>query len=217
MSIGPESRTFRANAVLFDLDGVLVDSMSTIREIFTDWARSRGLDPEQVLEAVHGRPTAEGITELVPADALDDHLAYLTAEEIRRSSQMHCLPGAKELLARLPHERWAVVTSGTRDVAEARLEYTGLPQPVVLVTADDVAQGKPAPDCYLLAADRLGAAPGNCVVVEDAPSGVRAAAAAGMQCIGIGTRLTRQLSTRTVGSLAEVHLDWDGTTLCLQV
>ncbi|MGB7797594.1 MAG: HAD-IA family hydrolase [Pseudonocardiaceae bacterium] len=201
------SLRIRAEAALFDLDGVLVDSMPIIREIFEDWARSRGLDSAHVVQTVHGRPTMEALADLVPATEVAGHLAYLTAEEIRRSAEMACLPGAKELLTGLPAGRWTVVTSGAGAVARARLASTGLPWPQVLVTADDVERGKPAPDCYLLAAARLGILPAGCVVVEDAPAGVRAALAAGMRCIGIGGRLAGLLPETTVNSPAEIRLE----------
>jgi sugar-phosphatase len=197
----------RAEAALFDLDGVLVDSMPIIREIFEGWARSRGLDPAHVVETVHGRPTIQALADLVPAAEVAAHLAYLTAEEIRGSAEMICLPGAKELLTGLHPDRWAVVTSGSRAVARARLASAGLPWPQVLVTADDVERGKPAPDCYLLAAARLGIAPAGCVVIEDAPAGVRAALAAGMRCIGIGGRLAGLQAETTVNSPAEICLE----------
>jgi sugar-phosphatase len=196
----------RAEAALFDLDGVLVDSMPIIREIFEAWARSRELDPAHVVETVHGRPTMQALADLLPAAEVAAHLAYLTAEEIRRSAEMICLPGANELLTGLPAGRWAVVTSGARAVAQARLASTGLPRPEVLVTADDVERGKPAPDCYLLAAVRLGVRPAGCVVFEDAPAGVRAGLAAGMRCIGVGGRLAGLL-LGTVSSLAEIQLE----------
>ena len=99
----------RAEAALFDLDGVLVDSMPIIRSIFEDWARSCGLDPAHVVQTVHGRPTSQALADLVPAAEVAAHLAYLTAEEIRRSTEMVCLPGAKELLTGLRPGRWAVV------------------------------------------------------------------------------------------------------------
>lgn len=197
----------RAEAALFDLDGVLVDSMPIIRSIFEHWARSCGLDPAHVVQTVHGRPTSQALADLVPAAEVAAHLAYLTAEEIRRSTEMVCLPGAKELLTGLRPGRWAVVTSGARAVARARLASADLPRPQVLVTADDVERGKPAPDCYLLAATRLGIGPAGCVVVEDAPAGVRAALAAGMRCIGVGSRLAGLLPETTVNSPAEIQLE----------
>ncbi len=197
----------RAEAALFDLDGVLVDSMPIIREIFEEWARSRGLDPAHVVETVHGRPTVQALADLLPAAEVAAHLAYLTAEEIRRSAEMACLPGAKELVTGLPASRWAVVTSGARAVAWARLASTGLPRPEVLVTADDVEQGKPAPDCYLLAAARLGVRPAGCVVFEDAPAGVRAGLAAGMRCIGVGGRFAGLPPGMTVSSPADIQLE----------
>ncbi len=197
----------RAEVALFDLDGVLVDSMPIIREIFEGWARSCGLDLAHVVATVHGRPTMQALADLLPAAEVAAHLGYLTAEEIRRSAEMVCLPGAKELLAGLHVGRWAVVTSGARAVARARLASTGLPWPEVLVTADDVERGKPAPDCYLLAAARLGVLPAGCVVVEDAPAGVRAALAAGMRCIGIGGRLAGLLPGTTVNSPADIQLE----------
>jgi len=112
-----------------------------------------------------------------------------------------------ELVTGLPADRWAVVTSGARAVARARLASTGLPRPWVLVTAEDVERGKPAPDCYLLAAGRLGVQPAGCVVFEDAPAGVRAGLAAGMRCIGVGSRLAGLLPGMTVSSPAEIQLE----------
>jgi len=197
----------RAEAALFDLDGVLVDSMPIIRSIFEDWARSCGLDPAHVVQTVHGRPTSQALADLVPAAEVAAHLAYLSSDEIRPSTEMVCLPGAKELLTGLRPGRWAVVTSGAGAVARARLASTGLPWPQVLVTADDVERGKPAPDCYLLAATRLGIGPAGCVVVEDAPAGVRAALAAGMRCIGVGSRLAGLLPETTVNSPADIQLE----------
>jgi sugar-phosphatase len=197
----------RAEAALFDLDGVLVDSMPIIREIFEGWARSCGLDPAHVVETVHGRPTMQALADLVAPAEVAAHLAYLTAEEIRRSAEMVCLRGAKELLTGLLAGRWAVVTSGGRAVAQARLASTGLPWPEVLVTADDVERGKPAPDCYLLAAARLSVRPAGCVVFEDAPAGVRAGLAAGMRCVGVGGGLAGLLTETAVSSLAEIQLE----------
>jgi sugar-phosphatase len=209
----PEVCSLTAAALLIDLDGVLVDSMPVIRQIFRDWARSNGLDSEQVLSGVHGRPTVEGLRQFVPPGDVQRHADFLTQEEIRRSAQMLSLPGAHSLLSQVPAGSWAVVTSGTRAVAQARLEATGLPQPTVLVAADDVRTGKPAPDCYLLAAQRLGVEPGTCLVFEDAPAGVRAAQAAGMPHVGVGDQFTEDPPATVVDSLADVHVSIDGDLL----
>jgi sugar-phosphatase len=204
-----------AAALLIDLDGVLVDSMPVIRQIFRDWARSNGLDSEQVLRAVHGRPTAEGLRQFVPQNELERHVEFLTREEVRRSDDMRCLPGARFLLSQLCPGSWAVVTSGTRVVAQARLRAAGLPTPTILVSADDVRAGKPAPDCYLLAARRLGVAPESCLVFEDAPAGVHAARAAGIPHIGVGRQFAADPPVTVVDSLADIQVSRNEGLLCI--
>ncbi|MGN2638677.1 HAD-IA family hydrolase [Nocardia takedensis] len=205
-----------ARALLIDLDGVLVDSMPAIRAIFTTWAHQQGLDPAHVARTVHGRPTAQALHDLVAPEHVESHRHHLTDAEIDASHTMNALPGAHDLLRALPTNSWAVVTSGERGVARARLHATGLPTPSVLVSADDVTHGKPHPEPFLHAAALLGVAPETCWVIEDAVSGITAAHAAGMPAIGIGEHLTPECGARTVlTSLTHLRVDLDNDTLAL--
>jgi sugar-phosphatase len=172
-------------AVLSDLDGVLVDSRGAIERGWRLWAAERGL-PEPAAEALHGRTSAAVIAYLAPH--LDPTAEAIVVERIQteRGGAVAALPGAADLLTRWPHDRLAIVTSGTRGLATTRLRAAGLPVPEVLISADRVSRGKPDPEGYLLAARELGVEPSDCVVIEDAPAGVEAGLAAGMHVVGIG-------------------------------
>jgi len=182
-------------AVLFDLDGVLVDSRRCIELVWQAWAAKRGLDPWPFLAVAHGRRTSDSVRLVAP------HLdAVAEARELDRLEEgetrgLAAAPGAEALLSRLREGQWAVVTSGNRAVATLRLGTSGLPVPRVFVTADDVRKSKPDPEGYLLAARRLDVAPAACVVVEDSPTGLAAGKAAGMRVIGV-------LSTHGADALA---------------
>ena len=178
-------RSFRCLAVLFDLDGVLVDSRAVIERHWARWARGRELDLAGVLALAHGRRTVETIRLVAPHLDADREAADLAAAEGPDTDGLIVMEGARELVAALPPRAWAVVTSGTRPTADTRLRHAGLPPPVVLVTADDVRRGKPDPEGYATAAARLGIGASDCVVVEDAPAGLAAARAAGMRAIGL--------------------------------
>jgi sugar-phosphatase len=175
----------RFAAILCDLDGVLVDSGDAVEAVWRDWANGHGLDGAAVAHASHGVPTREVIAAVAP------HLP--AAEEAVRLERLHAatggeaLPGAAELLARAPAEALAVVTSGSSELASARLEAAGLPAPSILVTSDAIRRGKPAPDAYLVAAQALGADASACVVIEDSPAGVQAGRAAGMTVWAVTT------------------------------
>lgn len=172
-------------AILFDLDGVLVDSTECVERSWRNWAASRGLDADRVMQVAHGRRTVETVALVAPHLALAEEVAALEGVEAHTTEGVYEIPGARELLERLPLDAWAIVTSGIRSVATLRIRHTGLPMPRVLVPADEITRGKPDPEGYLTAAARLGRAPGECVVVEDAPAGLEAARAAGMRSIGI--------------------------------
>lgn len=167
-------------AFLFDMDGTLVDSIASANRVWRRWAASHGLDPEVVLRTMHGVRAIETVRRLnVPGMDPEREAHVLTLAEIEDVEGIVPIQGAKAFLHSLPPERWAIVTSAPRVLALRRLAAAGLPTPRVLVTADDVAQGKPAPDCFLKAALSLGVAASDCLVWEDAPAGVRAAEAAG--------------------------------------
>ncbi|MDR0358496.1 MAG: HAD-IA family hydrolase [bacterium] len=176
-----------ADALLFDLDGTLVDSTPNIVRAWTRWAMEEGV-AEAALRAVptHGRTSAELNADLVPPDRVAPSMRRIEELEMAAAGDVTPLPGARELVAGLPRDRWAVVTSGNRRLALARLAAAGLCAPV-LITADDVGRGKPDPEPYLLGARRLAVDPGRCVVVEDAPSGLTAAEAAGMRRVAVTT------------------------------
>lgn len=174
-----------ATAILFDLDGVLVDSTECVERTWRTWALRHGLDPDRVLEVAHGRRTMETIPLVAPHLVVADEVAALEGAESHTTEGVYEVPGARELLERLPTDAWAIVTSGVRSVATLRIRHTHLPLPRVLVCADEITRGKPDPEGYLTAAERLGKAAAECVVIEDTPAGLEAARAAGMQCIGI--------------------------------
>ena len=176
-----------ADALLFDLDGVLVDSTANVERHWRDWATSRGLDVARILSVIHGRRAIDTIREQAPHLDAEQELAGLVAAESSETSGITMIPGAADLLASIPAERWAVVTSGPHPVALARLNAVGLPVPRVFVTADRVKAGKPDPEGYLAAARTLGFAPDRCIVVEDAPAGIEAARRGGMRCIAVLT------------------------------
>jgi sugar-phosphatase len=199
----------QANALLFDLDGVLVDSGECVRRVCESWAIARGLDPELVLRTGHGRRVQDTIRAVAPHLDLDKEVEILVGMEAHTTDGLYPVPGAAALVASIPPGNWAIVTSGARPVATLRLRHVGLPIPRALVTADDVEHGKPHPEGYLAAARALGFAPETCVVVEDAPPGIGAARAAGMRSIGIaGTYPASSLTGATVvlSSLAALRV-----------
>src|SRR4051794_3372848 len=167
------------SALLFDMDGVLIDSTPAVARVWKKWAIERGFDPEEVVGRAHGRPSITTIREYLP---LADHEAenrIIERNEIDDLDGVVPLPGAVELLLQLPHDRWAIVTSCTRTLAEVRIRAAGLPMPKVFVTATEVIHGKPHPEPYLKGAEALGFPSSACVVVEDAPAGIVAGKSAG--------------------------------------
>lgn len=183
-------------AILFDLDGVLVSSVGSVERQWTRWAHEYGLDPDEVIAVAHGRPTIDTIREFVPRIHkpidVEEEMRLMEEREIGDMDCVHPVPGAADLLARIPPDRWTVVTSGTRPLAEARLKYVGLPIPPTMVTASDISRGKPDPEPYLKGAAALHVPAKECVVIEDAPSGVRAGQAAGARVIAIPTTYARE-------------------------
>lgn len=174
-------------AVLTDLDGVLVDSGPLIETVWRAWAQGHGVDAEALLAVVHGRLARQVIAEFAPGLDADAEAAAMDATERARSSELSAVPGALDVITVAQARRWAVVTSGVLGLARSRIEAVRLPEPEVLVTADDVTHGKPDPEPYLLAASRLGVAPAGCVVVEDAPAGIAAGKSAGMTVFAVTT------------------------------
>jgi sugar-phosphatase len=191
-------REFICHAILFDLDGVLVDSTACIERHWTRWALRHGLDPARVIRAAHGRPTVDTILEAAPHLCAEEEAARLEDGEATDTEGVFAFPGAAELLRSLPERTWAVVTSGTRTTATNRLSQTGLPTPAVLVTANDIRFGKPHPEPYLLGAQGLGLSATDCLVVEDTPPGIASARAAGALALAVTT-------SHAPGELAAAH------------
>ena len=187
--------------VLFDMDGVLVDSTAAVARVWTVWARKHGLDPETVVKIAHGRPSISTIRELLPSANHEAEDREVERMEIEDVEGIVALPGAAELLRMLPTNRYAIVTSATRPLAEVRLRAAGLPVPENLVTARDAKRGKPHPDPYLMGAQLSGVPPVECVVIEDAPSGIRAGKAAGARVVALRT-------TASDAELQEAGADW---------
>jgi len=178
--------------LLFDMDGVLVDSTPAVARVWTRWAARHGFDAAGVVHRAHGRPSITTVREYLPNG---DHLAEnkeIERDEITDLDGVVPLPGALELLSALPRQRWTIVTSCSRRLAEVRLKTSGLPRPEVFVTSSDIQNGKPAPDPYLKGAEVLGFAPQDCVVVEDAPAGVRSGKAAGARVVALRTTMTEE-------------------------
>lgn len=174
------------DAVLFDLDGVLVDSGGAIERVLRAWAAERGLDGDRAVALSWGRRDADLVRIAAPELDVATEVARISELEMELLWLVRALPGAERLLAGQPAGCWAVVTSSTSAVARGRIAAAGLPEPPLLVSAEDVERGKPAPDGYLLASGKLGVAPERCLVVEDAAIGVAAATAAGMRCVAVG-------------------------------
>ena len=177
----------RCSAVLFDLDGVLVDSEPVVVRTWNRWAERHDLDIPDLVRRAHGRRSIETVREVAPHLDAEVEVRWLEGTETSDAEGLAILPGAAELFRAIPKERRAVVTSGGRALAEFRLAAVGLASPTVLISAEDVERGKPAPDGYLLAAERLGAAPGECVVIEDTPAGIGAGRAAGATVLAVTT------------------------------
>jgi sugar-phosphatase len=178
---------FQCSALLFDLDGVLVDSTPSVTAVWHAWAQKHGLEPARAAQMIHGRRTLEGLQILNFSGDLEAEARQIELDIIRHRNGFQAIPGAARLLRSLPADRWCVVTSGFREFVGIRLQAAGLPVPKVLVTADDVTKGKPHPEPYLKGAELLGLKPEQCMVVEDAVNGIRAGRAAGMKVIGVAT------------------------------
>ncbi|MEU8826855.1 HAD-IA family hydrolase [Streptomyces sp. NPDC048636] len=188
-----------ADALLFDNDGTLVSSLESVVRCWTRWAGEYGVSAEDFAGVeLHGRPADDIIGDLLPAERLAGARARIDELELAEvPGGVKLLPGTAELLAGLPAARWAVVTSANGQLARARLTEVGL-RPGTLISADDITRGKPDPEPFLLAAERLGVAPARCVAFEDAPAGLASARAAGMRTVALTTTVPR----------AELIADW---------
>ncbi len=174
-------------ALLFDLDGVLIDSTPAVARVWSRWALERGFNPEDVVRRAHGRPSLSTIRDLLPDANYELENREVERREIEDLAGVTPLPGTSALLAALPASRWTIVTSCTRALAEVRLRAAGLPAPPQFITSTDVVHGKPHPEPFIKAAALLGFSPDTCVVVEDAPAGIRAGKSASARVIAFPT------------------------------
>lgn len=212
----------RCCGLLFDMDGVLIDSTPAVARVWHRWAVEHGLDPETVVRMAHGRPSRMTIRELLPNADIEAEDREVERREMEDLDGVVLLPGARQLLDSLPSERWTIATSCTRPLAEVRLRAAGLPIPKTMITSSDVTIGKPHPEPYLKAAAILNCAASDCVVVEDAPAGVRAGRAAGCRVIAFPTTMERKElesagANWIVRNCADIAARSDGDSLLLSL
>lgn len=195
------------DAVLFDLDGTLIDSTPAVVRSWLTWAEEEGIDPG-FRDTTHGLPARQIIDLLVSPDRAEQSLARITELERADTADITVLPGAQQMLEAVPADRVAIVTSCTREMALLRIETAGLTAPDTMICADDVSQGKPDPEPFLTAARILGITPDRCLVVEDAPAGITAAHSAGCTVLAVeGTHSADHLhADAVVQNLQDVHV-----------
>jgi sugar-phosphatase len=187
------------SALLFDLDGVLIDSTPAVARVWQRWAIEHGFDPEEVTHHAHGRPSIATIREFLPGSNYELENREVERREIEDLAGVVVWPGALGLLDSLPPDRWTIVTSCTRPLAEARLQAAGLPVPRLLVTANDITHGKPNPEPYLKGASLLGVPATDCIVLEDVPAGILAGKSSGARVIALKTTMG-ELNLREAGA-----------------
>jgi len=205
--------TFSCAAILFDLDGVLVDSTRAVDREWREWAERKGVDGDTIMAIAHGVRTVEVIRRVAPHLDAEAEASAIENHEAGDQSGVTVMPGAANLVQSIPEGRWGVVTSGSRLLATNRLRYCGLPVPKILITSDDVTRGKPHPEPYLKGATQLGFNPADCLVIEDAPAGIESARAAGMKVIGITSTYAADAlehANAVIGKLAQIQVTSNG-------
>ena len=176
-------------ALLFDMDGVLIDSTPAVARVWKLWAIERGFDPETVARIAQGRPSMTTVRELLPNADHQAENREVERREMEDLTGVTACPGALNILAHLPASLWALVTSSTKPLAEVRLRAAGLPIPELIITGNDVVQGKPHPEPFLKGAALVGFPPEQCIVVEDTPAGIRAGKSAGARVLAFRTTM----------------------------
>ncbi len=188
-------------ALLFDLDGVLINSTPAVTRVWRRWAIEHRFDPDEVVARAHGRPSLTTVREYLPNADHEKENREVERREIEDLEGVVPLPGAVELLRGLPENRWTIVTSCTRPLAEVRIKAAGLPLPARFITSQDIANGKPHPEPYLKAALMLGFSISDCVVFEDVPAGIQSGKTAGAKVVAFTT-------TTVEPSLRQAGADW---------
>ena len=208
-------------ALLFDMDGVLINSTPAVARVWSQWAIEHGLNPEEVVARSHGRPSISTVREYLPDSDYEAENRELERREMEDVEGVVPLPGTLELLSSLPLDRWIIVTSATHSLAEVRLRVAGLPLPKRLITSTDVTRGKPYPEPYLKAAEALGFSARDCIVVEDVPAGIQSGKAAGARVIAFPTTMAGTMlvqagadwilrncaDIRLLGAASDLHLE----------
>ena len=204
---------FSCAAILFDLDGVLCDSTQAVDREWREWAARKGVDGDAVMAIAHGVRTIEVIRRVAPHLDVEAEAAAIENHEAHDQRGVTVMPGALDLVQSIPEGRWGVVTSGSRLLAQSRLQHCGLPVPEVLVTSDDVTNGKPHPEPYLKGAEGLGYGAAECLVIEDAPAGIQSARAGGMRVLGITTTYAANIlghADAVIGKLGQIRITTNG-------
>ncbi|MCI0554212.1 MAG: HAD family hydrolase [Anaerolineae bacterium] len=212
--------TINCKAILFDLDGTLIDSAARIQRLWQTWEQRHGIEPESIFQVMHGRRAGEIIQMFAPYLHVENEVRDVESDEVSDMNGVQSYAGTLELLSELLPQQWAIVTSGSRQVTEARLRHVKLPIPSVFITGEDVSLGKPAPDGYLLAAEQLRVKPIECVVIEDAPAGVKAGKAAGMHVIAVtSTHVHAELqeADAIIRQLADIKLGRQNNEITLEL
>ena len=188
-------------ALLFDMDGVLINSTPAVARVWSKWAIEHGFNPEEVVARAHGRPSLTTVREYLPDADHEVENREVERREIEDLEGVVPMPGALELLASLPEDRWTIVTSSTRALAEVRLRAAGLLIPKKLISSTDITHGKPHPEPFLKGAAALGFPAGECIVFEDVPAGVKAGKSAGARVVAFNTTVREE-------PLREAGADW---------
>lgn len=218
-----EAIEVETRGMLFDMDGVLISSIGSVERCWKRWAKQYDVPDADNYVVPHGVRAADTIRSLKPefdAAAVAEGVRVIEQMEIDDTADLQVLPGAKALLESLPADRWAIVTSATHRLTLARLAAAGLPLPDRLISADMVKRGKPDPEPYRRGAELLGLSPADCIVVEDAPSGVRAGVAAGSRVLAVTTThpaVELERATWTAASLEQVQASVSADAIKLQI
>jgi mannitol-1-/sugar-/sorbitol-6-phosphatase len=215
---------FSCDAVLFDFDGVLIDSTGNILRHWKVWADRHSIDMDEINRAIHGMRAIETMRIVAPHLDHEKEARLFMENELNDFEGITAYEGAIKLLSSLPEDSWAVVTSARKELVQRRMSKTGLPVPRVLIAADDVNEGKPSPEPYLTGARKIGVPPETCIVIEDAPAGIEAGKKAGMRVIAIASTHSRDDLQKTgadciVDRLADLRITpgSDGAGLGIQV
>lgn len=213
----------KCKAILFDMDGTLVDSTLCIEQVWRKWSQKHNLAESFVLSHVHGRRGHDVVSLVAPHLNADKEIALLLEEELQTLEGTIPIHGAGAFVNQLPRDKWCVVTSAPRELALKKLSFANIPLPVMIIGADDVSFGKPHPEPYLRAAETLGVEPSECLVFEDAQNGIESALSAGMTVIALLSSLSdgditttsAHFTIKDYGDIVLVHSDRDGIEIAI--